>query len=93
MVAVTVTVTFFPSSNPSTKTPGFQPETSQDVWPRFTVPGLEYKVLDLNLTTDRALKSRECYFWNNYIPQLQTMLGEKSRLKNNKQQISINAYM
>ena len=67
------------SSNPGTKTPGSQPESSQDYWPRFTVPELDYKVLDLNLTTSRALKSQQFYFWNEYFPQLQTMIGKDAQ--------------
>ena len=39
---------------------------------------MEYKELSLNLPTSRALKSDQCYFWNNYVPQLQTMLGKNA---------------
>ncbi|XP_022105581.1 acetylcholinesterase-like [Acanthaster planci] len=68
--------TFAKTGNPSTKTPGSHPESELDFWPRFTVPELEYKELSLNLTTSRALKSDQCYFWNTYVPQLQTMFAD-----------------
>ena len=66
--------------NPGLRTPGSQPVSDRDYWPRFTVPELEYKVLSLNLTTGRALKADECYFWNTYVVQLRTMLGKISEL-------------
>jgi carboxylesterase type B len=60
-----------------TGNPGSRSSSSRrGFWPRFTVPELEYKELSLNLTTSRALKSDQCSFWNNYVPQLQTMLGD-----------------
>ncbi|XP_022105612.1 cholinesterase 1-like [Acanthaster planci] len=64
--------TFAKTGNPSS---GISP-FARDFWPRFTVPELEYKVLSLNLTTSRALKSDQCYFWNTYVPQLRTMLAD-----------------
>ena len=48
----------------------------QDFWPLFTIPELEYKVLDQNLTIDRALKSDQCYFWDTFLPQMYTMIGK-----------------
>merc|ERR1711962_412487 len=67
---------FAKTGSPGLKTPGSQPESDGDYWPRFTVPELEYKVLSLNLTTGRALKADDCHFWNTYVVQLRTMLGE-----------------
>ncbi|XP_022105576.1 cholinesterase-like [Acanthaster planci] len=64
---------FAKTGMPGTVTSG---STQRDFWPRFTVPELAYKELSLNLTTSRALKSDQCYFWNTYVPQLQTMLAE-----------------
>ncbi|XP_038061811.1 cholinesterase 1-like [Patiria miniata] len=43
------------------------------VWPKFTVPELEYIGLDVNLTTGRALKSEECHFWNVIADKLRTL--------------------
>ena len=63
------------NSNPGLESPGSQPISDEYAWPPYTSPDLEYKVLDLNLTTSRALKSNECYFWNNYVPQLRSALG------------------
>ncbi|XP_022105590.1 acetylcholinesterase-like [Acanthaster planci] len=68
--------TFAKTGNPDRRAQGSNPPSQRDFWPRFTVPELEYKVLSLNLTTSRALKSDYCHFWNTYVPQLQTMLDE-----------------
>ncbi|XP_022101672.1 cholinesterase-like [Acanthaster planci] len=45
-------------------------------WPKFTVPELEYKDLDLDLVTKRALRSRECHLWNTFVAQLITMMAD-----------------
>ncbi|XP_070551024.1 cocaine esterase-like [Ptychodera flava] len=42
----------------------------QTEWPLFKVPGLEYKDLSLKMETKRALKAKECAFWNDFIPKL-----------------------
>jgi carboxylesterase type B len=73
---MTFWTTFAKTGMPSSATPSSSPESQREFWPRFTVPELEYKELSLNLTTSRALKSDQCYFWNNYVPQLQTMLAD-----------------
>ena len=44
-------------------------------WPQFTIPELNYKVLSMNLTTDRALKSADCQFWNDLVPKMRTFTG------------------
>jgi len=67
---------FAKNGNPGLRTPGSQPESDRDYWPRLTIPKLEYKVLSLNLTRDRALKADECYFWNTYVPQFTTMFAD-----------------
>jgi carboxylesterase type B len=67
---------FARTGNPSISEPESMPKSPSDAWPRFTIPELEYKVLDLDLSTGRALKSSECYFWNIYIRRLVTLLGE-----------------
>ena len=41
-------------------------------WPLYTIPELEYKVMALNLTTDRALKADYCQFWNDVVPKIRT---------------------
>jgi len=56
--------------------PGPEPEDVSLNWPRFTIPELHYKVLDLEFSTGRALKSSECHFWTNYIRKLVTLMGE-----------------
>ncbi|XP_070547195.1 fatty acyl-CoA hydrolase precursor, medium chain-like [Ptychodera flava] len=45
-------------------------EEAQSEWPLFKVPGLEYKDLSLKMETKRALKAKECAFWNDFIPKL-----------------------
>jgi len=66
---------FAKNGNPGVKMSGFPPVSSDDYWPKLTIPGLMYKDLNLVLTVDRALKARECNFMNNYLVQLQTMFG------------------
>ncbi|XP_072020499.1 acetylcholinesterase-like [Amphiura filiformis] len=41
-------------------------------WPLFTVPEMEYLMLDLNSTTGRALKAKPCAFWNDYMVKLRS---------------------
>ncbi|XP_070550997.1 acetylcholinesterase-like [Ptychodera flava] len=45
-------------------------DEKQTEWPLFKVPGLEYKDLSLKMETKRALKAKECAFWNDFIPKL-----------------------
>ncbi|XP_038046538.1 cholinesterase 1-like [Patiria miniata] len=71
--------TFAKTGHPGVQKPGSPPDSQRAYWPRFTVPELEYKELSLNLTTSRALKSQQSHFWNSYIIQLNTMLGQESR--------------
>ncbi|XP_070551030.1 acetylcholinesterase-like [Ptychodera flava] len=49
---------------------GDEAEMSEDDWPKFAVPGLAYKELSLEMKNNRALKSRECALWNDFIPKL-----------------------
>ncbi|XP_038069155.1 cholinesterase 1-like [Patiria miniata] len=65
--------TFAKTGNPSLESTS---ESDMGFWPRFTIPELEYKELDLNLTTKRALKSRECHFWNNYVVHLRAITAD-----------------
>ena len=44
-------------------------------WPRYTIPDLKYKVLDLTMQTGRALKADYCQFWNDLVPKLRTFTG------------------
>ncbi|XP_070551704.1 cocaine esterase-like [Ptychodera flava] len=45
-------------------------DEKQTEWPLFKVPGLKYKDLSLKMETKRALKAKECAFWNDFIPKL-----------------------
>ena len=44
--------------------------TGQDYWPLYTVPELEHKELSLELGTGRAVRARQCQFWNEYVQSL-----------------------
>ncbi|XP_070546351.1 acetylcholinesterase-like [Ptychodera flava] len=48
----------------------FSEEEARHDWPLFKVPGLEYKEIALTMSNKRALKAKECAFWNNFIPNL-----------------------
>ncbi|XP_071493146.1 acetylcholinesterase-like [Diadema antillarum] len=39
-------------------------------WPAFTVPELEYMVLEPDLRSDRALRADTAAFWNGLVPKL-----------------------
>ncbi|XP_077983368.1 pyrethroid hydrolase Ces2e-like [Glandiceps talaboti] len=39
-------------------------------WPKFTVPELQYKELSPSMPTKRALKAKECAFWDQVVPNL-----------------------
>ncbi|XP_070546599.1 fatty acyl-CoA hydrolase precursor, medium chain-like [Ptychodera flava] len=45
-------------------------EEARNDWPLFKVPGLQYKEIALTMSNKRALKAKECAFWNNFIPNL-----------------------
>ncbi|KAJ8036380.1 Cholinesterase [Holothuria leucospilota] len=60
-----------PSRDDVSSTPG----TGDWEWPPFTVPGLEYKDLSVELPVGNGIKADECVFWNDYKPKLLTMLG------------------
>ncbi|XP_022101723.1 cholinesterase 1-like [Acanthaster planci] len=68
--------TFAKTGNPSLGSQNSPSDPSLDFWPKFTIPELEFKELDLNLTNKRALKSRECHFWNTFVFQLRTMMAD-----------------
>ncbi|XP_071498731.1 acetylcholinesterase-like [Diadema antillarum] len=61
---------FAKTGNPNLNMSGGTPDTSSKSWPAFTLPDLEYKILDLNLSNGRALKAETCHFWNEYLPSL-----------------------
>ncbi|XP_077986322.1 acetylcholinesterase-like [Glandiceps talaboti] len=44
------------------------PEEKSVEWPAFTVPEMYYKDISTSMQTKRALKARECAFWNKYVP-------------------------
>ena len=53
------------------------PESSGDYyWPEYTIPELEYKELSLGLPTGRAVRAKQCAFWNQYLPELIAFLGK-----------------
>ena len=39
-------------------------------WPAYTVPELQYMILEPNLRSGRALRADDVSFWNNFIPNL-----------------------
>ncbi|XP_070552105.1 acetylcholinesterase-like [Ptychodera flava] len=45
-------------------------ESQDEEWALFTVPGLAYKDWSVDMETKYGHKTRECVFWNDYIPSL-----------------------
>ncbi|XP_022105571.1 cholinesterase 1-like [Acanthaster planci] len=46
------------------------------LWARFTIPDLSYKELAPAMGDQRALRSIQCHFWNDYLPQLVALAAE-----------------
>ncbi|XP_041459797.1 acetylcholinesterase-like [Lytechinus variegatus] len=61
---------FAKTGNPNLETVGGQPNTSSKAWPKFSLPDLDYKILNPAVENSRGLKARECNFWNKYLPSL-----------------------
>ncbi|XP_054751989.2 cholinesterase 1-like [Lytechinus pictus] len=62
---------FAKSGDPSKSSQDTDPGEGESYWPQFTVPELYHKVISLDLEVERALKARECHFWNVFFPELQ----------------------
>ncbi|XP_078001062.1 acetylcholinesterase-like [Glandiceps talaboti] len=45
-------------------------------WPKFSVPELQYKELSPSMPTKRALKAKECAFWNQLYSEIQKHTDE-----------------
>ncbi|XP_070551652.1 cholinesterase-like [Ptychodera flava] len=59
---------FAKTGNPNLS--GVEGASSVEDWPLFKVPGLLYKELSPKMETKRALKAKECAFWNDFLPKL-----------------------
>ncbi|XP_070551744.1 acetylcholinesterase-like [Ptychodera flava] len=59
---------FAKSGNPNLSSA--EEESSGEDWPLFKVPGLAYKELSPKMENKRALKAKECAFWNDFLPKL-----------------------
>ncbi|XP_030829215.1 cholinesterase 1 [Strongylocentrotus purpuratus] len=62
-------------------TSGANPNEGLGSWPSFTVPELSYKEISLDIANNgvgRALKARQCHFWNDYFPKLQKFIASQS---------------
>ncbi|XP_072039267.1 cholinesterase-like [Amphiura filiformis] len=71
-IEFSVKIMRFWSEFAKTGTPSMSSDLKNETyWPTFTVPELNYKVLALNLTTDRALKADSVRFWNDLVPKLE----------------------
>ncbi|XP_041459803.1 acetylcholinesterase-like [Lytechinus variegatus] len=57
--------------------PTFNAEPTEGLgnWPPFTIPELSYKEMSLDLGVGRALKAKQCHFWNEYFPKLQDFIA------------------
>ncbi|XP_077986320.1 carboxylesterase 1C-like [Glandiceps talaboti] len=53
------------------------PDEKSVEWPAFTVPEMYYKDISTSMQTKRALKARECAFWNKYVPGVVAALDAK----------------
>ena len=51
---------------------------SSEPWPPFLPPSSPvYKILSPDMRNGRALKAKQCHFWNSYLPHLATFTGKK----------------
>ncbi|XP_071499740.1 cholinesterase-like [Diadema antillarum] len=61
---------FAKSGNPSKPSMDSDPLEGQYAWPEYTIPELTYKEIAIGLPTGRAVRARQCHFWNHYFPSL-----------------------
>ncbi|XP_070552016.1 cocaine esterase-like [Ptychodera flava] len=73
---------FAKTGNPNL--PESEANSSLADWPRFEVPGLEYKELSLTMENKRALKARECALWNDFIPKVENREDEETATEPNE---------
>ncbi|XP_041474583.1 acetylcholinesterase-like [Lytechinus variegatus] len=62
---------FAKSGDPSKASVDGEAGVGVDSWPLYTIPGLKYKELSLELGDGRAVLARQCHFWNEYLPNLE----------------------
>ncbi|XP_054751133.1 cholinesterase 1-like [Lytechinus pictus] len=62
---------FAKSGNPSKSSLDGEEGEGEDFWPLYTIPELNHKEISLQLGQGRAIRARQCHFWNEYVPKLQ----------------------
>ena len=68
-----------------TRNPNSEEDSEFEPWFPFTVPDLDYKIISLDLPNSRALKSKQCAFWNKYIGRVSTFTGKQTDVEYSKQ--------
>nr|XP_054751988.1 cholinesterase 1-like [Lytechinus pictus] len=63
---------FAKSGDPSKSSSDGEAGVGVDSWPLYTIPELKHKELSLELGEGRAVLARQCHFWNEYLPDLET---------------------
>lgn len=66
------------SRDPSKTSVSDEPGTGEMEWPSFSVPGLYYKELSLDMPVGRGVKADECAFWGDFLEDLRLTLGMSS---------------
>ncbi|KAJ8036382.1 Acetylcholinesterase [Holothuria leucospilota] len=66
---------FAKSGNPSREDSSSSPGVGDWAWPEFTVPGLQYKELAVEMSVGQGIRADECAFWNDFKVQLLTTLA------------------
>ncbi|XP_071492942.1 cholinesterase-like [Diadema antillarum] len=63
---------FAKSGDPSKPSVDAEPGVGEDLWPSYSIPELNYKELAPGFAVGRAVRARQCHFWNSYMPTLLT---------------------
>ncbi|XP_033126579.1 cholinesterase 1-like [Anneissia japonica] len=67
---------FAKTGNPNLETLSDTSRETFEPWLPYSVPGLDYKIFNTNMTNSKALRAEYCSFWNNYIPRLMTYTAD-----------------
>ncbi|XP_071941129.1 acetylcholinesterase-like [Antedon mediterranea] len=68
---------FAKTGNPNEENQNGDPATDPlPIWNKYSVPKLEYKKLSVDMDNAKALKEKECRFWNHFYPQAVDLTGK-----------------
>ncbi|XP_072043225.1 acetylcholinesterase-like [Amphiura filiformis] len=69
---------FAKTGNPNKESEAEEEISSDLRWPKFTSSNPSYKNMSLLMNNGRALKAKECRFWNNYLPTFKSFFDDSA---------------